>query len=189
MAGTVKRERDSTPADDAAGKRSFRLMLLLIALAVGALLLGRRPSGPPTGAEARDFALPVVSGTPGEFHLAAQRGTPVLLEVFASWCGVCRRNAPTIGAAASARRQREVKFVGVNVDDRVEEASRTAREWGITYDVLHDDGRFAKAYGIESLPTFVLIDGDGKVRRVNVGALKANQLEQWLAEVGAARVD
>lgn len=161
---------------------------MLIALGIGALLLGRRASGPKAGALAADFSLSVVSGTGSEFRLSEQRGKPVLLEVFASWCGVCRRNAPTIGQAATAKRRREVRFVGVSVDDSADEARRTAREWRIPYDVLHDNGGMAKAYGIESLPTFVLIDDAGRVLKVNVGALREAELERWMAEVGAERL-
>lgn len=186
MARSVKRSGDAVAASQ--GKSSFRLFLLLVALGVGALLLGRRSSGPPKGEPAADFSLPVVSGTPGEFRLAEQRGTPVLVEVFASWCGVCRRTAPTVGRAAEQRRKRDVRFVGISVDDSAEEARRVAREWQIPYDVLHDTGQFARSYHVESLPTFVLIGDDGRVLEVNVGSLSEAKLERWMSEVGAEKL-
>jgi thiol-disulfide isomerase/thioredoxin len=186
VARSVKRSDRAVEASE--GKSSFRLFLLLIVLGVGALLLGRRSSGPATGEQAADFSLPVVAGTPGEFRLAEQRGKPVLVEVFASWCGVCRRTAPTVGRAAEQPRKRDVRFVGISVDDSAEEARRVALEWRIPYDVLHDTGQFARSYHIESLPTFVLIGDDGRVLEVNVGALSEAQLERWMGEVGAERL-
>lgn len=172
----------------ASGKNSLRVFLLLAALGVAAILLGRRHSGPETGVPATDFELPVVNASGGNFRLSAQRGTPVVMEVFASWCGVCRRTAPAVSAAAAAPRKREVRFIGVSVDDDVEEARRTAREWGIGYQVLHDNGVVGRAYRIKSLPTFVLIDADGRVLDARVGALDERGLERWMTEIGAQRL-
>lgn len=178
----------SGPEPTASGKSSLRIFLLLAALGVAALVLGRRQSGPETGVVATDFSLPVVNASGGEFRLSAERGKPVVMEVFASWCGVCRRNAPAVSAAAAARRKREVRFIGVSVDDDVEDARRTAREWGLSYAVLHDNGVVGRAYRIKSLPTFVLIDADGRVLDARVGALDERAIERWMARVGAERL-
>jgi cytochrome c biogenesis protein CcmG/thiol:disulfide interchange protein DsbE len=164
------------------------LLLMLLALGALALWLGRRTSGPEPGTLATDFALPVVSSERETFRLSEQRGKPVLVEVFASWCSVCRRAAPTLSEVARAPRQREVRFVGVSVDERSEDARAVAREWEIPYAVLHDDGRFARSYQVTLLPTFVLIDAEGKIRRVSSGSPSRKELESWLGELGAARL-
>jgi cytochrome c biogenesis protein CcmG, thiol:disulfide interchange protein DsbE len=173
---------------NAAGDHGFRLLLLLVVLGAAALWFGRRNSGPESGSLAPDFALPLVAGGAGTFRLTEARGSPVMVEVFASWCGVCRRSAPTVSAAARARRQREVRFIGVSVDQSANEARSAASEWHLPYDVALDDGHFAKSWGISVLPTFVLIDADGRVRHVSQGAVSEHTLESWLADVGAARI-
>ena len=169
-------------------KGSPRWLLLLVALGAVALWLGRRPSGPKSGTLASDFALPVVSNDEGTFRLSEQRGKPVLVEVFASWCAVCRRAAPTLSAASRARRAREVRFVGASVDESQGDARQVAREWDIQYPVLHDDGRFSRSYGVTLLPTILLIDAEGMIRRVSSGSPSQNDLEKWLGELGAARL-
>jgi peroxiredoxin len=171
-----------------APERSFRLFLLLVVLGVGVLIFGRQSSGPAKDALAPDFTLPVVAGGTGRFHLADARGTPVMVEVFASWCGVCRHSAPAVAAAALAPRQREVRFVGVSVDQSADEAVGAAKAWNIPYAVAFDDGKLAKAWNVTVLPTFVLIDAEGRVRHVSAGSPSDKELETWLGEVGAARL-
>jgi cytochrome c biogenesis protein CcmG/thiol:disulfide interchange protein DsbE len=107
----------------------------LIDYAIWAGLLGavvfvvmRRNSGPETGRPAAAFDLPLV-GSEGRFNLAEHRGKPVLIEVFASWCGACRRSAPTLADAFQDHRTK-VKFVGVLVDDDPEQAAQVKDGWG-----------------------------------------------------------
>ncbi|MBK8996369.1 MAG: TlpA family protein disulfide reductase [Myxococcales bacterium] len=169
-------------------KGSLRLLILLVALGVGVYWFARRSSGPETGTLAADFSLPVVSGGVERVQLSELRGRPVLVEVVASWCGVCRRAAPTLAAAAKAPRQREVRFLAVSVDEERADAAALAKKWDIPYDVAHDDGRFARSYRIDLLPTFVLIDAEGRIRKVSTGAPKPADVERWLAEVGAERL-
>lgn len=167
---------------------SLRLLVLLVALGVGWLWFGRRTSGPEEGALANDFSLPLVSGGAERVQLSELRGRPVLVEVVASWCGVCRRAAPTLAAASLVPRKREVRFLAVSLDDDRDDAKELAKQWQIPYDVAHDDGRFARSYGITLLPTFVLIDAEGRIRHVSTGAPRPADVEGWLAEVGAERL-
>jgi thiol-disulfide isomerase/thioredoxin len=167
---------------------SLRLLVLLVALGVALYWFGRRTSGPEEGSVAHEFSLPLVSGAGERVQLSALKGTPVLVEVVASWCGVCRRAAPTVAAAARAPRKRDVRFLAVSLDEEPRAARALAQSWAIPYDVAHDDGRFAKSYGITILPTFVLIDAEGRIRRVSTGAPRETDVERWLAEVGAERL-
>lgn len=170
------------------GSGSLRLLLMLVLLGLAVMWYGRRASGPETGIVAQDFSLPVVSGGDGQVVLSSLRGSPVLIEVVATWCGVCRRSAPTLAAASRLTRKRAVRFVAVSVDDQESDARLLARDWNIPYEVAHDDGHFAKSYGITLLPTFVVIDADGRIAHVSSGAPGPDDVEEWLAEVGAERL-
>jgi thiol-disulfide isomerase/thioredoxin len=171
------------------------LFFAAAALALG--LLSRPGSSPLEGKPAADFSLPSVAGESEaadraatgapRFRLSDHRGTPVLIEVFASWCATCRRAAPAVAEVAAARRSRAVQFVGVSVDDTAEIAARAKLAWGIPYDVLLDDGTMTRAYGIKLLPTFILVGSDGAVKKAMSGALSSSELEDWLSDVGAAR--
>ena len=147
-----------------------------------ALLLTRGSSGPSEGGQAKGFELPLASGT-GSFDLAAQRGKPVLLEVFASWCGACRHAAPMLGDVYREAKSKDVVFVGVAVDGDRAEALRVQREWPIEYPIAVDNGRVQHDYGVSLLPTFVLIDRDGTIKHVNAGVPARRTLSRWLAEL------
>jgi thiol-disulfide isomerase/thioredoxin len=171
--------------------------MFFAAAALVAGLLSRPGSSPLEGKPAADFTLPSVTGHEGSdlassgaprFRLSDHHGTPVLIEVFASWCGTCRRAAPAVAEVAAAKRSRAVEFVGVSVDDTAEVAARAKRLWGIPYDVLLDDGTMTRAYGIKLLPTFILVGSDGAVKKAVSGALSSSELEDWLSDVGATRL-
>ncbi|MBN2192326.1 MAG: TlpA family protein disulfide reductase [Polyangiaceae bacterium] len=144
-----------------------------------------RASGPETGVPAPDFELPILSQEGPRFRLAEQRGTPILIEVFASWCGVCQRNASTLAEIAKAARKGPVRIVAVSVDEEPDVARAAARDWNLSVDVLHADAGFARDYAISTLPTFILVDGSGMVREVVSGPVSRSLLEAWLASVGA----
>jgi thiol-disulfide isomerase/thioredoxin len=126
------------------------------------VLVTRGTSGPPEGAMAKSFELPLASGT-GVFRLDEQRGKPVLMEVFASWCGACEHAAPMVDEVYRDAQKSGIVFVGVSVDDDVAAAKRVQESWPISYPVVVDDGRVQRAYGVSLLPTFVLLDRDGTV--------------------------
>lgn len=157
---------------------------LYAALAVVAVkFVGRKFSGPSEGTRATAFELPIVD-RPGEhFRLQDHAGKPVLMEVFASWCGACRRSAPALVESFERHHPKGVEFVAVSVDSSREDAARVKSDWSIPYDVTLDDGRVSKNYGIEVLPTFVLIGKDGTVRHVSTGSVSPSDIDRWLAEL------
>jgi cytochrome c biogenesis protein CcmG, thiol:disulfide interchange protein DsbE len=146
------------------------------------VLVTRGSSGPSEGSAAKAFQLPLASGD-GTFRLDDHRGKPVLMEVFASWCGACRNAAPMVDEVYRDAQKSGVVFVGVSVDDDVAAAKRVQETWPIAYPVVVDDGRVQKAYGVSLLPTFVLIDRDGTIKRVSAGVPSRRTLSRWLAEL------
>lgn len=154
----------------------------LAALAV--MFISRKMSGPSEGEPAAEFDLPVVGAEDGQrFRLAEQRGKPVLIEVFAAWCGACRRTAPALVEAWKSQAGKDVAFVGVSLDASREDALRVKREWGIPYDVVLDDGSVSKRYDIEVLPTFVLVGADGLVKHVATGVQSPSDIARWFSEL------
>ena len=146
------------------------------------VLVTRGGSGPKEGARAATFALPLVSGG-GSFDLAEHRGKPVLMEVFASWCGACESAAPMVDEVYKEAAQQGVVFVGVSLDDDARAALRVKQSWPIAYPVVVDDGSVARGYAVSLLPTFVLIDSEGTVKRVSSGVPSRRTLSRWLAEL------
>jgi thiol-disulfide isomerase/thioredoxin len=160
-------------------------VLIYAALAaLAAIFISRKMSGPSEGQPAAHFDLPVVGGEAGQrFRLADQRGKPVLIEVFAAWCGACRRTAPALVEAWKNQAGKNVSFVGVSLDGSQDDALRVKRDWGIPYDVVLDDGSVSKHYEIEVLPTFILVDGDGIVKHVATGVQSQGDIARWIAKL------
>ncbi|MBN2192030.1 MAG: TlpA family protein disulfide reductase [Polyangiaceae bacterium] len=154
-----------------------------------AFVAAARHSGPAIGTLPPPVDLPLVKGKTPRFSLADARGTPVVIEVFASFCHACETAAPTLAEAARADRARDVRFVGISVDDDPFLAAVAAHRWGIPYDVAFDDGGVADAWQVTTLPAVIVVDAQGRVRHVGAGAPKARELEQWLGDVGAARLN
>lgn len=158
---------------------------VLYALA-GLLLfwLLRSKGGPDVGTSAPQVELPLVGEAPAaRVHLGEATGKPKLIEVFASWCGTCRRSAPMLSQAHSAYKH-QVDFVGVSVDDSDAAARQVKQSWQIPYPVAHDArGAFARSYRIRVLPTFVLIDGEGRIERVSSGMPSPKRLDEWLTSL------
>lgn len=146
------------------------------------VLVSRGTSGPREGSTAKPFQLPLANGS-GVFRLDEQRGKPVLMEVFASWCGACQHAAPMVDDVYREASQSGVVFVGVSVDSDAKDAKRVQESWPIAYPVAVDDGSVQRAYGVSLLPTFVLIDRDGTVKRVSSGVPSRRTLSRWLTEL------
>lgn len=164
---------------------------LYVLAALALLWLTRSKGGPAPGAEAPGFDLPIVARASGSgaittskrWALDDHKGKPLLIEVFASWCGTCQRSAPTL-ADAHQKYGDQLEFLGVSMDDTVEAAARAKQRWHIPYAVAHDDrGVFARAYKIRVLPTFVLLDQDGRIAEVSTGAPSSALVAKWAASV------
>jgi cytochrome c biogenesis protein CcmG/thiol:disulfide interchange protein DsbE len=152
-----------------------------LAVSVVLLLKHHRSSGPEEGTDAAPFDLPLL-GSEGRFTLASQRGKPVVMEVFASWCGTCRRATPLLAETYRRHAGRDVAFVGVSVDESPRKAEEARAEWGIPYPVVLDDGSVSRDYAVSLLPTVVLIDKHGRVRRSVAGVPSKRELDEFLAE-------
>ena len=165
-------------------KNRSRLLDYFIWAALGVavvIAIKRHDSGPKTGVAAAAIDLPLV-GSEGRFQLADQRGKTVVMEVFASWCGTCRRAAPALAEAYRTLPASQVKFVGVSVDDSLEAAAGAKERWGIPYDVAHDDGSVSRNYKVSLLPTVIVIGPDGMVKHASAGAPSPDDLARWVAE-------
>ena len=79
----------------------------------------------------------------GTKALAAYRGTPLVVNVWASWCPPCQQEMPAFQQVHEALGDR-VRFVGLDRADSRSDAASFAQQRGITYDLLFDpDDTFA----------------------------------------------
>jgi thiol-disulfide isomerase/thioredoxin len=112
--------------------------------------------------------------------LAAMRGTPVVLNMWATWCKPCVREMPDFDAVASTLP--DVRVIGVNVADSAADAAAFAAKLGVTYEQFHDPaGELSDAFEVSELPATAFVDASGKVVEVHAGALTADELRSRIA--------
>lgn len=112
--------------------------------------------------------------------LADYRGKPVVVVVWGSWCAPCRAEAPDVVAAAQEIGSK-AQFVGINLRDASTTTSKAfVRRFDVPYpSVFSPDGRamlqFQGTLGPNSIPSFVVLDADGRVAASILGALPSKQ--------------
>ncbi len=136
------------------------------------------------GAPAPAFALPTLAGDTAT--LVAQRGHPVVLNFWASWCPPCSVEMPELIAAQSRYAGDSLRIIAVNLTSQ--ESLRDVRKFIEKYHVpfpvpLDRKGRLASVYGLISLPMTVLVDRSGVVRFVQDGPLPPAILDARLREL------
>jgi cytochrome c biogenesis protein CcmG, thiol:disulfide interchange protein DsbE len=135
---------------------------------------------PLVGTAAPPFTLREV-GTGETINLTQFRGKPVVLNFWATWCGPCREEHPTL--VANARALPGVQFVGVVFEDTEAEIQKALKEGGHVYPTVVDDaGKTAIAYGVGGVPETFFLDAAGKIKAKYVGPLTTELLQENLAK-------
>jgi peroxiredoxin len=153
-------------------------ILCLAARAQGFALLGQ---------SAPDFALRSFGGA--NVRLSEDRGDVVVLTFWGSQCDVCRKQLDVLDRSFTTYRSAGLHMYGVSVDDDAARARQFVNAHHLGFLMLADPAKdVARLYQIDNLPTTVLIDRGGIVRRVyrDFGprdeALYLSQLRELLNE-------
>lgn len=123
------------------------------------------------GGRAPDFSLTLFDA--GEsITLSGLRGQPVILDFFASWCPSCRAEAPFLQEFWQTYQGTDLVLLGVALNDSLEGLRDFKDEFRLTYPMgLDETGSIAAMYRVGSIPTFVMIDREGRIANVIVGAM------------------
>lgn len=141
-------------------------------------------SADPVAGGLKPLRLPCLTQGPA-VDLSAVRGKLVLVNLWASWCGPCRKEMPVLQAAYE-RYGKQVQFVGVDTRDGPPSAD-FLRDVGVTYPQLADvDGDLLKQLRIPGLPVTLILGSDGAIVDKHIGALEGADLEDLLARTIAS---
>jgi thiol-disulfide isomerase/thioredoxin len=143
------------------------------------------PVGTTTGDLAPDFNGTTLDGE--IVQLSDLRGKTVLVNIFASWCGPCRAEAPHLVEVDNLLGE-DVVFVGLNLQENVSAVEGFKQDFGIDFPlVLNEDGRLTEIYKPIGLPTSWFIDPNGIVRYVHAGPMTSEILLAAIEDTQAGR--
>lgn len=135
----------------------------------------RATSTPTVGSPAPAVGASTVAMGTDPVDLGALRGRVVVLDFWASWCGPCRMMMPALNRLAERFRAQGLSVIGLT-DEPVNIARAVGTQMGIRY-TLASNPTAMGSYGVQSLPTLVLVDRAGIVREVTVGYESPRALE------------
>lgn len=133
---------------------------------------------PARGDRAPDFALFALDGVP--WSLSNLRGNVILLNFWASWCEPCRRELPDLNQLHERYSDDGLVVLGVSDEDPAQSRQHLEMH-GIGYPSLNDeDGNVMQSYGINAIPTSLVIGRDGKLQARMEGYTRAAAFEKAL---------
>jgi DsbE subfamily thiol:disulfide oxidoreductase len=133
-----------------------------------------------TGPHLPERTLATLDG--GELSLPAAEGQPQVVNLWASWCPPCVAEMPDLERVHLDVAE-QVRFLGINTQDELDEAEALVARTGVTYDIgLDPDGALFGDLEVVSMPSTFLVDGDGVIVHRHAGLLTEGQLRDLLAE-------
>ena len=114
----------------------------------------------------------------GRVSLSELRGTPVVLNLWASWCTPCREEAPRLQKGWERWGREGVAYLGLNIQDLRGDARSFGKRFGITYPSVRDARRgVADSYGATGIPETFFVDARGRVVGHVIGVVAERELD------------
>lgn len=210
---TTEPDTDDRPEDASPPTRTRRIVqvaagvLLLITIATAAVVALGDDGSPSLGdpgygseatsklvqsypeddrVEVDDFTAQLLDGS--TFDTAQLRGQVAVFNVWGSWCGPCRVEAPDL-ARVARERNGEVNFFGINVRDNPDAARAFERSFDVPYpSIAPDDSAqallaFGGALASAAVPSTVVLDAEGRIAARIVGRVTYRTLDAVISDV------
>lgn len=146
--------------------RHLSAFLLCVAVAAAS---ANAPGEVPIGGTLRDATLRGLNGPSRQ--LSAFRGRPLIINVWASWCGPCREEMASLERLAWRDRQQDFVIIGISTDDYADQAKGLLKNANATISQFIDtDLQMENMLGASRLPLTVLVDANGRVLQKVYGA-------------------
>lgn len=167
------------------------VVVVLVVVVVAGRAALKEPDLPDFVANAEPIALPAKGEFPAivleEFEgiLVGQRGQPVVVNIWASWCAPCRTEMPMLQAAAEAFTG-QATILGVASNDDPAAARAFLDEVGVTYpNVFDPSGEIRVALGLTAYPTTYVFGPDGAMQARVDGGISEQRLAGLIEAAGS----
>jgi len=138
------------------------LILLLSALATAPCVYADTPGEVSVGAQLREARMFSVSGPPR--MLSTFRGKPLIINVWASWCGPCRAEMSSLQRLSQIDAKKQFRVIGISTDDDAIAASDYVVKSKLTFENFVDYHlQMENMLGANTIPLTLLIDANGRV--------------------------
>lgn len=117
-----------------------------------------------------------------EYTLSDFRGKYVYIDMWATWCGPCKREMPYLKALEEEFKDAEIVFLGLSVDKDKAAWEKMVRDGSLTGVQLYLGlgSSFQDAYRVESIPRFILLDKDGTIINNDMSRPSAQETAETL---------
>lgn len=122
-----------------------------------------------------------------KMELADLRGTPFVINIWATWCPPCQREMPLLASVARGRPDTPILFVNQGEDAVTVARFLQEKNLSIPHPLLDESGSFGRALGGTGLPTTIFVDAGGHVRISHVGEISRAALEEGLELIASSR--
>ena len=147
----------------------LRPLALFAALCLGGSAFARTPGEVGVGEPLREAMMHGLNGP--DRALSQYRGKPLLINVWASWCGPCRMEMGSLERLAWADQGKRFAIIGISTDDSQPAAKAYLRSANATLNHYIDRAlELENMLGAERLPLTVLVDANGRVLGKYYGA-------------------
>ena len=161
------------------------MVLLVSTIALGCSVGQDAVRGAEIGNLAPDFQLDNIDGQP--VSLGDFRGKPVLVNFWASWCPSCRSEMPFVQGTFIDQKWADKGLVvlAIDIGESPSTVSEFMKEYGLTFQVLLDTTQdVSLEYYVRAIPTTFLIDRDGIIREMRIGAFSSkSEIEESLRKI------
>ena len=138
---------------------------------------------PVQGSIAPDFKLQNLNGE--DVQLSDFRGHPVLINLWATWCGPCKLEMPAIQDRFELYEEDGLVVLAVDFDEPESVVQEFRDELGLTFQILLDPGaNVQKLYRNRNYPTSFFVDEAGVIQVHHIGVMTKGQLDINLVEIG-----
>ncbi|AZQ63062.1 TlpA family protein disulfide reductase [Flammeovirga pectinis] len=113
-------------------------------------------------------------------------GKYVYIDVWASWCGPCLREIPSLQSLEKKHHGKDVVFVSLSVDQDTEAWKKMVTKKALEGNQFHfaDNNNFVQKFNIQSIPRFILLDKKGKVKEADAPRPSSPEIETLFEKLG-----